>query len=114
MEAYWEAIVHCRPGEAYNIGGATSMSVGEFLELLIKKSTVPIPTKVDPGLLRPADVTLQIPSVEKFVKETGWKPKYSIEESMQHLLAFWRMEAAQERRSREPNTMGEENEGLTL
>ena len=97
MEAYWEAIMHCRPGEAYNIGGATSMSVGEFLELLIKQSTVQIPTKVDPNLLRPADVTLQIPSVEKFVKETGWKPKYSIEESIQYLLAFWRKEAAQEK-----------------
>lgn len=101
MEAYWEAIVHCRPGEAYNIGGATSMSVGDFLGRLIKAARTPIATKVDPNLLRPADVTLQIPSVEKFVKETGWKPRYTIEESLQHLLAFWRKEAAQEKRNME-------------
>ena len=27
MGAYWEAIVHCKPGEAYNIGGTTTMKV---------------------------------------------------------------------------------------
>jgi len=101
MEAYWEALIHCRPGEAYNIGGATSMSVGEFLDLLIKASRVPIPTRTDPKLLRPADVTLQIPSVDKFVRETGWKHKYTIEESVHHLLEFWRKEADQKRRRSE-------------
>ena len=38
MEAYWVAVLHCKPGEAYNIGGHTSISVGEFLELLKKQS----------------------------------------------------------------------------
>jgi len=28
MRAYWEALGHCEPGEAYNIGGATTMTVG--------------------------------------------------------------------------------------
>ena len=36
MESYWLAALHCEPGEAYNIGGATTISVGEFLELLIR------------------------------------------------------------------------------
>ena len=96
MEAYWEAIVHCQPGEAYNIGGATSMSVGEFLELLKTESRVSIQTRQDPKLLRPADVTLQIPKVEKFLTATGWKPKYTIEESVRHLMAFWRAKVAKE------------------
>ncbi len=96
MEAYWEAILHCQPGEAYNIGGATSMSVGEFLDLLKQESRVPILTRQDPRLLRPADVTLQIPKVDKFLNATGWKPKYSIEESVHHLVDFWRKKAAQE------------------
>jgi len=90
MEAYWVAILHCRPGEAYNIGGQTSMSVGEFLELLINESSMPIKTRVDPNLLRPSDVTLQVPKLEKFTAETKWTPKYSVEESMKYLLMFWR------------------------
>lgn len=93
MRAYWEAILHCTPGEVYNIGGTTTMTVGEFLERLIALSETPIPTRCDPRLLRPADVTLQIPCVDKFVHETGWQPLYSFEESLTDLLAYWRREA---------------------
>jgi GDPmannose 4,6-dehydratase/GDP-4-dehydro-6-deoxy-D-mannose reductase len=93
MRAYRVAMLACRAGEAYNIGGATTMKVGEFLERLVSLARVPIPTRLDPALLRPADVTLQIPSVEKFTRETGWKPQYSFDESMEHLLSHWRREA---------------------
>ncbi len=98
VEAYWVAILHCRPGEVYNIGGQTSMSVGEFLELLINESSVPIKTRVDPNLLRPSDVTLQIPKLEKFTAETKWTPKYSVKESMKYLLMFWRKRVLEEKK----------------
>ena len=64
------------------------VSVGEFLDLLISKSNSKIKTKVDQSLLRPNDVTLQIPNTNKFYKETRWKPKYSLEESVDYLLAI--------------------------
>ena len=35
-------------------------------------------------------VTLQIPDISKFVGATGWKAKYSFEESVNHLLNYWR------------------------
>ena len=94
MESYWSAIAHCEPGEAYNIGGKTVISVGEFLDLLKKNSKVTILSRVDPALLRPADVTLQIPDTSKFVKATGWQPRYSFEESVKFLLDYWRAKAA--------------------
>jgi len=93
MRAYWEAILWCVPGEIYNIGGTTTMTVGQFLEKLVSLAKVKIHTHCDPNLLRPADVTLQIPSVEKFIKATGWKPEISFEQSVSDLLAYWRREA---------------------
>ena len=96
MRAYWEAILYCEVGEVYNIGGTTTMTVGEFLKKLISLSKVHIPTRVDSNLLRPADVTLQIPSVEKFVAQTNWRPRYSFEESMAYLLSYWRKQAKEE------------------
>lgn len=96
MESYWVAALKCRPGEAYNIGGATVMKVGEFLALLKSRAKVPIPTREDPALLRPADVTLQIPDVSKFARETGWAPRFSFEDSVEHLLAYWRARARRE------------------
>jgi len=97
MRAYWEAIVHCEPGEVYNIGGTTTMTVGEFLKKLISMAKVQIRTQLDPKLLRPADVTLQIPSVEKFIKKTGWKPRYSFDESITELLSYWREQAKKQK-----------------
>lgn len=96
MRAYWEALLHCKPGEAYNIGGTATMTVGEVLKRLIAMAKKPIPTRQDPALLRPADVTLQIPNVERFAAATGWKPKYSFDESLSHLLEYWRRRAAME------------------
>ena len=93
MRAYWEAILRCQPGEAYNIGGTTTMKVGEFLERLIAISKVPIKTRTNSNLLRPADVTLQIPSMDKFVEETEWQPSVTFEESLTNLLDYWRGKA---------------------
>jgi len=99
MESYWEALLKCKFGEAYNIGGATVITVGEFLDLLKKKATCEIPSSVDPALLRPTDVTLQIPDVSKFQNETGWKPKYSFEDSVEFLLSHCRKEVNRQKLS---------------
>jgi GDPmannose 4,6-dehydratase/GDP-4-dehydro-6-deoxy-D-mannose reductase len=96
MRAYWEALLHCKAGEVYNIGGTATMTVGEVLKRLIALAKKPIPTRQDQTLLRPADVTLQIPNVERFIAATGWKPKYSFDESLAHLLEYWRRKAAME------------------
>jgi len=104
MKAYWEAMLYCEPGEIYNIGGTNTMKVGEFLEKLITLSTVPIPIRVNPNLLRPADLTLQIPSAKKFIAATNWSPKYSFEESMQFVLDYWRKQALAEKQNGQKQT----------
>jgi GDPmannose 4,6-dehydratase/GDP-4-dehydro-6-deoxy-D-mannose reductase len=96
MESYWVAMEKCKPGEVYNIGGSKTIKVGEFLDLLKKFAKTDIPSRVDKSLLRPADVTLQIPDVNKFQKETGWKPKYSFDESVMYLLDHCRNEVKKE------------------
>lgn len=95
-KAYWDAVLYCKPGEVYNIGGSTIMKVGEFLEKLIELSGMRIPCCLDTSLVRPVDVTLQIPSVEKFKKQTGWEPEVSFEDSMANLLQYWRERVKQE------------------
>ena len=96
MEAYWIAVLHCEPGEAYNIGGSFTLSVGEFLQLLKNKAKKEIISRLDENLLRPADVTLQLPDVSKFAAATGWTPKYDINSSIDLLLNYWRKRIARE------------------
>jgi GDPmannose 4,6-dehydratase/GDP-4-dehydro-6-deoxy-D-mannose reductase len=90
MSSYWEAALYCQPGEAYNIGGPKVITVGDFLNILKKMATTEIPTRINPDLLRPSDVTLQIPDISKFVAATNWEANYSFEESIAHLLDYWR------------------------
>lgn len=90
VEAYWILLEKCKPGEVYNIGGDDTMTVGQMLEILKKKSTVKITHRIDKTLLRPSDVTLQIPDSSKFRRETGWKPKFKVEQTMEDLLNYYR------------------------
>lgn len=86
VEAYWIALNRCRIGDVYNIGGNKKIKVGRVLELLKKKARCKIPCQLSKGLLRPVDVTLQIPNSLKFRSHTGWQPRYSFEESLEFLL----------------------------
>ena len=91
-EAYWIASEKCGYGVPYNIGGESTLSVGEFLNRLCSHSTVYVSTKEDKRLLRPVDVTKQIPDVTKFYQLTKWKPRYSLDESIEFLLEHVRKE----------------------
>lgn len=91
IKAYWLLVKKCFPGEVYNIGGVETMTVGKMLNKLLKLSKVKnIEVKVDPARLRPSDVTLQIPCIDKFVKETGWKPEIKFDRTLEDLLNYWR------------------------
>jgi GDP-mannose 4,6-dehydratase len=86
-------------GEYYNIGGEYTCKIGDMLNYLISQSTVKnIKVEVDEDRLRPIDADLQVPNTEKFRKHTGWKPKYTFEETMNDLLEYWRNEIKKGRR----------------
>lgn len=86
MGAYWLTAKKGKVGEIYNIGGNKIISVGNYLKKLIEISGVKVNTKLSKNLVRPVDVTLQIPSVSKFKKDTGWQPKIGFKESIEKLL----------------------------
>lgn len=86
VNAYLFAAKYGKKGEVYNIGGEESISVGQFLKELIKHSNCTIETRLNEDLLRPVDVTLQIPDATKFKEHTGWKPRYSFEDTVKNFL----------------------------
>jgi GDPmannose 4,6-dehydratase/GDP-4-dehydro-6-deoxy-D-mannose reductase len=92
MRAYWIASEKCEYGVPYNIGGKDVLSVGDFLEILCKNSMFVIHKEQDKTLLRPVDVTKQVCDTSKFDDLTGFRPKYSLEESTQFLLNHCRKE----------------------
>jgi len=92
VEAYY-LLVTKNPigGEYYNIGGEYTCKIGDMLNYLISLSTRDdIKIEIDEDRLRPIDADLQVPNTKKFREHTGWKPKYTFEETMNDLLNYWR------------------------
>jgi len=91
VRAYWLLVSKCPAGEVYNIGGSETMTIGQMLDKLLKISTSrDVKVEVDPARLRPSDVTLQIPCVDKFVRATGWKPEIKFDDTLKDTLDYWR------------------------
>ncbi|MGB5053148.1 MAG: GDP-mannose 4,6-dehydratase [Nitrospirales bacterium] len=90
VRAYWVLMEKCPAGEVYNIGGNRTMTLRDMLEILKGMATCRIEHVVDPALLRPSDVTLQIPDTSKFKAATGWEPRIPFEETLQGILDFYR------------------------
>ncbi|MFH1995684.1 MAG: GDP-mannose 4,6-dehydratase [Candidatus Omnitrophota bacterium] len=92
VRAYWILVNTCPPGEVYNIGGERTMTVGDALGLMMSMASVKCEIQVDPQLIRPSDVTRQVPCTDKFRQATGWKPEIPIEKTFQDLLTYWKEE----------------------
>lgn len=93
VRAYWLLVNGCPAGEVYNIGGNETMEIGEMLDMLLDLSVCTkesFTIKQDPERMRPSDVTLQIPSTEKFHKATGWEPEIRFERTLEDTLDYWR------------------------
>ncbi len=98
VRAYWVLLETCEPGAVYNIGGEQTMSVGAMLDLLKGMARCEIRHEVDPALLRPSDVTLQIPDTSKFRQRTGWRPEIPLEVTLRDLLNYQRARVRHETR----------------
>jgi GDPmannose 4,6-dehydratase/GDP-4-dehydro-6-deoxy-D-mannose reductase len=90
VRAYWLLLEKCLPGEVYNIGGNRTMTIGQTLEILKHMARCKIEHKVDSALLRPSDVTLQIPDTSKFRTATEWEPEIPLEVTLQDMLDYHR------------------------
>jgi len=97
VRAYWLLLEKGEAGDVYNIGGDETMTIGDILERLKGMAKCPIEHVVDPALLRPSDVTLQIPDTSKFRRATGWKPEISANQTLLDLLNYHREQIARNR-----------------
>jgi len=86
MRAYWLVAQRGKNGEIYNIGGTKAYRVGDILNKLLKISNVKAIKKVDKKLIRIKDVTLQLPNIKIFTRDTGWKQRENLDQSLKSLL----------------------------
>jgi GDP-mannose 4,6-dehydratase len=95
VRAFWAAGTSaCRAGEVYNVGGETTATVGWVLEYLCSLAHLAMQPEPFQDLMRPTDVTLQVPDCSKFHRETGWAPAIPLVQTLEDLLDYHRTKAA--------------------
>jgi GDP-4-dehydro-6-deoxy-D-mannose reductase len=90
VRAYWLALEKGEPGEVYNIGSGSAISMEEMLDMLLGLSSTKVKVQVDPDRLRPSDVQILLADVTKFKTLTGWAPKIPFAVTLKDLLDYWR------------------------
>lgn len=79
-------------GEIYNICTGKGHSINEILKIYSKIARKSFSISNDLSLLRPFDEKIKIGNPEK-IKKLGWVQQYSIEETLQEILNYWRIRA---------------------
>lgn len=95
VRAFYLAMKQAKSGEAYNIASGQSRTLREVLDMLLdlsrlKRNAVKILKK---STLIPKDEISAIKlSPSKFMKLTGWRPRFSFAETARDLLNDWRFQ----------------------
>ena len=92
VKAYWMIMESGIFGQIYNVCSGKGISIRTLLEMLIEKSTYEgtIEIVVQESLLRKEDSQSIIGDNKKLIDSIGWEPLYSIEETLESTLKYWR------------------------
>ncbi|APW61792.1 GDP-mannose 4,6-dehydratase [Paludisphaera borealis] len=83
-----------RAGEIYNLGSGTGLKLTDALRRLTELASRPVEVRIDPARVRPVDLPLLVADASKLRAEVGWAPIYSIDQTLQDMLATFRALAA--------------------
>jgi GDP-4-dehydro-6-deoxy-D-mannose reductase len=78
------------PGEIYNLGTGRGTKISDALATLAAHAGRPVEVYVDPARVRPVDQPLLVADPSKLRAATGWKPSFSIEQTLTDMLNYWR------------------------
>lgn len=90
VKGYWLSLKKGKAGEAYNICSGKGHKIKDILEILLKFTKKQITIKKDKHRLRPSDVMALVGDNTKFSKETGWRPKIPLKQTLYDILTYWR------------------------
>lgn len=90
IRGYWLALEKGEPGEVYNIGSGTDVTIQKMLDILLGFSSIEIKVEQVADRMRPSDVEVLCADNTKFCSMSGWKPEIPFEKTLEDLLNYWR------------------------
>jgi GDP-4-dehydro-6-deoxy-D-mannose reductase len=89
VRGFYLAAMKGRHGEAYNLCAATTYEIDEVLRFAIELSGLQVEVRPAASLMRPSDEKIIFGSTKKIRKHTGWKPTFTIKQTLKSMLAYW-------------------------
>ena len=90
VKAYALLVKGGKRGETYNVGRGHAVAIEDILKEIVSMSDKDIEVKVDEKKLRPVDVPIIEPDIEKIKKEVGWEPVIELRQTLEETLEYWR------------------------
>lgn len=77
-------------GETYNVGSGHAVAIQEILDILLEFSRKSVVIEQNPARMRPVDVPVIEADITKLCADTGWKPEYTLQETLYTMLEHHR------------------------
>lgn len=90
VSAYQLLMERGRKGEAYNIASGSSCSMQTVLARMVALTGLQVELCQKDDLMRPSEPDVIRVDVGKLRRETGWAPRYSLDETLADTLEAWR------------------------
>jgi GDP-4-dehydro-6-deoxy-D-mannose reductase len=99
VQAYILLLERGRRGEAYNAGSGTAHSMQEVLDQILALSPAAIKVRTRADLMRQKEVSSIVADAAKLRRETNWRPRFTLVQTLTDVLNSWRRIAAGDRPS---------------
>lgn len=96
VRAYRMILTDGDPNTPYVVGSGRSVSVQEILDAMVDFARVPVEVVSDVGRRRQGEQPDLYGSPERLAADTGWSPRYSLNETLRDTLDYWRARVAEE------------------
>ena len=89
VRAYYLLLYKGAKGETYNVCSGKGYLIKDMIDLFSTIIGEHIFHSTDEKNFRPSENKVIIGSYEKLMNATGWKPQYSIQESLRDIIKYW-------------------------
>lgn len=89
VAAYLLLMDQGRRGEVYNVGSGQTRAMRQVLDLMLECLHLRVEVRQRADLLRPTEPPAVRVDASKLRRETGWSPRYSLEQTLADILAAW-------------------------
>ena len=89
VRGFYLAAMKGKRGEVYNLCATQTYPIHEVLHTAVRLSGVRAEIRPVARLMRPSDEKIIFGSTEKIRRDTGWKPAYSLQDTLKSMLQYW-------------------------